>query len=164
MDVRDPSNEHYFCFGACGAHGDAITFVMERENCTFAEACEQLEPVTTGQCEIEQDQIGIRFARQRCVRIGCVLRLHQLERRIEHGEHMLQCFLDQRMIVDDEYLHRSSPKAWDEDAPRSGVQADCMLTYSPVNCRKLQVSSLQRLPAWQAAGKMAQNHRVDLRI
>ena len=80
-----------------------------------AQVCEQLEPVTTGQCEIEQDQIGIRFARQRCVRIGCVLRLHQLERRIEHGEHMLQCFLDQRMIVDDEDLHRSSPKAWDED-------------------------------------------------
>jgi DNA primase len=42
VDVRDPSNEHYFCFGACGAHGDAITFVMQRENCTFAEACEQL--------------------------------------------------------------------------------------------------------------------------
>ena len=42
VDVRDPANEHYFCFGACGAHGDVITFVMEREGCSFAEACEQL--------------------------------------------------------------------------------------------------------------------------
>jgi DNA primase len=42
VDVRDQSNEHYFCFGACGAHGDVITFVMEREGCSFAEACELL--------------------------------------------------------------------------------------------------------------------------
>jgi DNA primase len=42
VDVRDPSNEHYYCFGACGAHGDVITFVMERESCTFAQACGQL--------------------------------------------------------------------------------------------------------------------------
>jgi DNA primase len=42
VDVRDPNNEHYFCFGQCGAHGDVITFVMEREACTFAEACAHL--------------------------------------------------------------------------------------------------------------------------
>ena len=54
-----------------------------------AQVCEQLEPVTSGQREVEQDQIGIRLARQRCMRIGRVLRLHQLERRIEHGEDML---------------------------------------------------------------------------
>ncbi len=41
VDARDPSNEHYWCFG-CGAHGDVITFVMTREGCSFPEACEQL--------------------------------------------------------------------------------------------------------------------------
>ena len=41
IDARDGSNEHYWCFG-CSAHGDTITFVMEREGCSFVEACERL--------------------------------------------------------------------------------------------------------------------------
>jgi len=41
IDARDGSNEHYFCFG-CSSHGDTITFVMERESCSFQEACERL--------------------------------------------------------------------------------------------------------------------------
>jgi DNA primase len=42
IDMRgDASSHHYFCFG-CGAHGDSITFVMERESCSFPEACERL--------------------------------------------------------------------------------------------------------------------------
>lgn len=52
VDVRDQTNEHYFCFGACGAHGDVITFVMEREGCSFAEACEQLS--TRGKLPVVQ--------------------------------------------------------------------------------------------------------------
>ncbi|MBV9356685.1 MAG: hypothetical protein JO023_14325, partial [Chloroflexi bacterium] len=42
VDARDALNEHYWCFGQCGAHGDLITFVMEREACSFQEACERL--------------------------------------------------------------------------------------------------------------------------
>jgi len=42
VDARDPASEHYFCFGQCGAHGDVITFVMDREGCSFQEACERL--------------------------------------------------------------------------------------------------------------------------
>lgn len=42
VDARDPADEHYFCYGACGAHGDVITFVMEHEACSFLEACERL--------------------------------------------------------------------------------------------------------------------------
>ena len=42
IDARDPTNEHYWCFGNCGAHGDVITFVMDREGCSFQEACERL--------------------------------------------------------------------------------------------------------------------------
>ena len=42
IDMRgDASSHHYFCFG-CMAHGDSITFVMERESCSFPEACERL--------------------------------------------------------------------------------------------------------------------------
>src|SRR6266536_1679391 len=41
IDARDRSCEHYFCFG-CSAHGDVLTFVMEREGCSFVEACERL--------------------------------------------------------------------------------------------------------------------------
>ncbi len=41
IDARDASSTHYYCFG-CAAHGDTITFVMEREGCSFQEACERL--------------------------------------------------------------------------------------------------------------------------
>ena len=41
IDARDVSSEHYWCFG-CSAHGDTITFVMDREGCSFVEACERL--------------------------------------------------------------------------------------------------------------------------
>jgi len=34
-------DDHYHCFG-CGAHGDAITFVMQTEGATFLEAVERL--------------------------------------------------------------------------------------------------------------------------
>jgi DNA primase len=42
IDMRgDAAAHHYFCFG-CGSHGDTITFVMDREGCSFQEACERL--------------------------------------------------------------------------------------------------------------------------
>jgi len=41
IDARDPSNEHYWCFG-CAAHGDVIAYVMARQSCGFVEACELL--------------------------------------------------------------------------------------------------------------------------
>jgi DNA primase len=41
IDARDISSEHYYCFG-CASSGDVITFVMEREGCSFPEACERL--------------------------------------------------------------------------------------------------------------------------
>ena len=42
VDVRDPDDQHFHCFGACGAHGDVITFVRLRERVGFAEACARL--------------------------------------------------------------------------------------------------------------------------
>jgi DNA primase len=42
IDARgDACDHHYFCFG-CSSHGDVLTFVMEREGCSFQEACERL--------------------------------------------------------------------------------------------------------------------------
>jgi DNA primase len=42
IDARDPSDEHYWCFG-CSARGDVIAFVMAREGCSFVDACERLD-------------------------------------------------------------------------------------------------------------------------
>jgi DNA primase len=41
IDARDAADEHYFCF-ACSASGDVIQFLMDREDCSFLEACERL--------------------------------------------------------------------------------------------------------------------------
>jgi len=41
VDVRDPADSHFHCFG-CSEYGDVIDFVMQREGCSFAEACERL--------------------------------------------------------------------------------------------------------------------------
>jgi DNA primase len=41
IDARDAGCSHYYCFG-CTSSGDVITFVMEREGCSFVEACERL--------------------------------------------------------------------------------------------------------------------------
>src|SRR5262245_19520452 len=41
VDVRDPADIHFHCFG-CTAHGDVIDFVMRRESCSFPQACERL--------------------------------------------------------------------------------------------------------------------------
>ena len=41
VDVRDRADGHFHCFG-CGCHGDVIDFVMQREGCSFVEACEHL--------------------------------------------------------------------------------------------------------------------------
>ena len=41
IDARDDRDEHYYCYG-CGATGDVIQFVMDREDCSFLEACERL--------------------------------------------------------------------------------------------------------------------------
>jgi DNA primase len=42
IDMRgEAAAHHYFCFG-CQSTGDVIQFVMDRENCSFLEACERL--------------------------------------------------------------------------------------------------------------------------
>src|ERR1700732_1705560 len=35
-------DDHYHCFGGCGAHGDAVDFVRAIEGLTFGEAVERL--------------------------------------------------------------------------------------------------------------------------
>src|SRR5436309_10036970 len=41
IDAREEADSHYYCFG-CQATGDVIQFVMDREDCSFLEACERL--------------------------------------------------------------------------------------------------------------------------
>jgi DNA primase len=42
VDVRDPQDEHFHCFGECGAHGDVIKFIQLRDRVPFYEACGRL--------------------------------------------------------------------------------------------------------------------------
>jgi len=42
VDVRDPADQHFHCFGECQAHGDVINFVQRRDNVPFPEACAHL--------------------------------------------------------------------------------------------------------------------------
>lgn len=42
VDVRDADDEHFHCFGACGAHGDVIKFIQLRDRVPFYEACARL--------------------------------------------------------------------------------------------------------------------------
>jgi DNA primase len=58
IDMRgDERSHHYFCFG-CSSHGDTITFVMQREACSFQEACERLS--TRGRYEVVEPAQRIR--------------------------------------------------------------------------------------------------------
>ncbi len=103
---------------------------------------EQFESIAVRQREVEQDQIGIRLAREGCVRLRRVLRLNELERRIQRREDVLQRFLNQRMIIDNENLHRSPLHEMKMRAlSRASLSSrtDFMPTRYPVNCRKLQV-------------------------
>ncbi len=42
VDVRDPGDEHFHCFGECGKHGDVIKFIQLRDRVPFYEACARL--------------------------------------------------------------------------------------------------------------------------
>ena len=61
-------DQHYHCFG-CGAHGDAISFIRDRENLEFMEAMEML--ARRGGIELQFDTEGQqdRGQRERLIRI-----------------------------------------------------------------------------------------------
>lgn len=60
-------DDHYHCFG-CGAHGDAISFVMQTQNAGFMEAVEQLASEaglevpkpSRAAAEAEHERLGLR--------------------------------------------------------------------------------------------------------
>lgn len=67
-DEKTPSfniqrgDSHYHCFG-CGAHGDAISFMMEQMKVTFTQAVEQLAErfnVPLQRIETKEDETGFR--------------------------------------------------------------------------------------------------------
>ena len=90
---------------------------------------EQFEPVAARQREIEHDQVGIRLVRERGVRLGRVLCLDEFERRIQCCEHVLQRFLNQRVIVNDEDLHRSPLHEMKMGAPCPGRHSGSNYLY-----------------------------------
>lgn len=63
-----PDTQTWHCFGACGTGGDLFTFIMRRENLSFAEALRllanragvRLEPLTPQQAEAQQELDRLR--------------------------------------------------------------------------------------------------------
>src|SRR5439155_16236803 len=120
-------------------HGHARPFAPQ--------IAEQFESIAVRQREVEQDQIGIRLAREGCVRLRRVLRLNELERRIKRRQDVLQRFLNQRMIIDNENLHRSPLHEMKTRAlSRASLtsRTDFMPTRYPVNCTSI-LSSIAML-------------------
>jgi DNA primase len=64
IDARDPDDAHYFCYG-CLASGDVIQFIIDRESCSFREACEQLAQRGRPPVRYEAGP-GLRRAVDRC--------------------------------------------------------------------------------------------------
>jgi hypothetical protein len=71
----------------------------------FAQLRQCIEPVYVGQAEIEEDQIEIRIGIGHRHRFGAILSLEQHYATMQHTEHVMQRFADQRVIVDDQNLH-----------------------------------------------------------
>jgi hypothetical protein len=69
------------------------------------------------------------------MRVGCILGLDQIERGIELGQHVLQRFLYQRMIVDHEYLHRAPQDVKISCGPSAACPYSSCVARD-VNCRK----------------------------
>ncbi|HEY8467697.1 MAG TPA: DNA primase [Solirubrobacterales bacterium] len=68
----DPVAGLYYCFG-CGAGGDAIKFVEEKEGLTFSEAVEALAERFGVELEREAEDPAIEEARRRRTRLGELL-------------------------------------------------------------------------------------------
>jgi DNA primase len=65
IDARDDGDAHYHRFG-CWAQGDSITCVMERESCSFQDACERLAtrerpPVVEASARLAPKSAGVRW-------------------------------------------------------------------------------------------------------
>ena len=63
-------DDHYHCFG-CGAHGDAVSFVMQSEGASFPDAVEQL--AAAAGLEVPQPTPGAAAAEQRRLDLHTVL-------------------------------------------------------------------------------------------
>src|SRR5690606_17131985 len=68
----DPAAGLYYCFG-CGAGGDVIKFVEEREGLGFSEAVEALAERFGVELEREQEDPRVEEARRRRARLGELL-------------------------------------------------------------------------------------------
>ena len=69
-------DDHYHCFG-CGAHGDAITFVMQSEGASFMEAVERL--AAEAGLEVPKPTPEAAEAERRRLDLGSVLEAAQTE-------------------------------------------------------------------------------------
>src|SRR5438045_5661319 len=68
--VYDDDEPHYHCFG-CGAHGDAITFVMQTDGLEFRDAVERL--AGDAGLDVPQDSPQERERAERQANLGTVM-------------------------------------------------------------------------------------------
>ncbi len=66
----------FTCFG-CGAHGDAIEFVMRHENLPFIEACQRI--ATDNGIVIEQTEVKGKTPEQKADELSMMDLLHQAQ-------------------------------------------------------------------------------------
>src|SRR5271154_2911939 len=84
--VIQKGNSHYHCFG-CGAHGDAIQFLMTHLRMSFTEAVEslaekfqvQLEETTTSEAPKGPPKLVLKEALERAAEFYHVYLCHSLE-------------------------------------------------------------------------------------
>src|SRR5439155_3372369 len=75
-----------------------------------AELAQKLESVATRKRQIEQHEIDVRRNGECRARGGGIVSLEMFQGSIELAQRALQGDLDQWMVVDNQYLHRSSPR------------------------------------------------------
>ena len=87
----------------------ADSTTIGRRGIIAAQLREEIESVRPRQRQIEQHQRAIRMPCKRGQRLLAIDRCQHIERAMEMRKRMCERLLDQRVIVDDQYLQGGSP-------------------------------------------------------
>lgn len=127
----NPQKQFYHCFG-CGAHGDAITFIMEYEGLSFVEAVEslanQLGVEVPRQKVTPKQQQEIQKARDHYDVMKAVTKFYRYQLRDHATSEQAKAYLRQRGLsaeVAKRFVIGFAPPGWDNLIP--GLAADSVL-------------------------------------
>jgi DNA primase len=132
----NPHKQFYHCFG-CGAHGDAITFIMEYEGLSFLEAVEslagQLGMEVPRQKVSEQQQKQQQKARDHYDVMQMAAKFYRHQLRDHPASEQAKEYLRQRGLSPDiakRFVIGFAPPGWDSLQP--GLVADARLSQQLV--------------------------------